>query len=180
MACSNASQYIQHISSKPLPSPLSTSPKFTPASLTVHSILQSKLNDAKTMPPETFAELLQTTFDDCTKTDQSMILYEIYIFFLFTQILREIMSHLVIHDNAPYFSLLNEQQTQLILTITHLAGPLSFNFGFNRALPNAEDWARSAHHPALEPGSHGPTSLTGPQNSTAKKGGSICLKFHKT
>ena len=51
------------------------------------------------------------------------------------------MSHLVIHDNSPYFSLLNELQTQLIITITHIPGPSHVNFGFHRTLPNSDNWA---------------------------------------
>ena len=93
------------------------------------------------MPPDTFAEFLQTSLDECTKSDQNMILHETYILFLFTQILREIMSYLAIYDNSPYFSILNEQQTQLIVTITHLTGPPPLNFGYHRTLPNAENWA---------------------------------------
>ena len=92
------------------------------------------------MPPDTFAEFLQRAFDDCMKTDESMLLYEVYILFLFTQILREVMSHLAIQDNSPYFNVLNEKQTHLILTITQLAAPLAFNFKFNSALPHADNW----------------------------------------
>ena len=92
------------------------------------------------MPPDIFAEFLQQAFDDYMKTDESMLLYEIYILCLFTQILREVTTRLAIQDNSPYFNLLSEQQTHLILTITQLAAPLAFNFSFNRSLPNADNW----------------------------------------
>ena len=141
MACSNASQYIQQLSTKPLPPLLSTSPKFSPAVLIVHAIIQSNLVDIKSMPPNTFATFLQTSLRECAKSDQDTVLHETYIFFLFTQILREIISHLAIHDNSPFHTLLNDLQTQLILTLTQPAGTVHINFGFHRTLPSAGNWA---------------------------------------
>ena len=141
MACSNATQYIQHIFSNLLPSPLSTAPKFTQASLTVYSILQSKLKDFETMPPPIFSEFLQQAYDDCMQTDASLLLYEVYILFLFTQILREIMCHLAIQENSQYHDILDEKQSHIITTVRRYAAPLSLNFKFNETLPHSDNWA---------------------------------------
>ena len=101
MACSNANQYIHQLSSKPLPHLLSTFPRLTPASLTVHSILQAGLADTKEMPPDSLAHLLHTSLEECTKADPDMVIYETYILFHFTQILREIITHLAMPVNSP-------------------------------------------------------------------------------
>ena len=140
MACSNASQYIQQLASKSLHPLLAPSPRFTPASLMVHAIILSNLTDLKSMPPNTFNNFLQTSLRECTKSDPNMILHELYIFFLFTQILRELMSHLVIDDNSPFFSTLNELQTQIIITFTRNSNPTQSNFQFHRNLPNSDNW----------------------------------------
>ena len=141
LACSNATQYIQHIFSNPLPSPLSTAPKFTQASLTVHSILQSKLKDLETMPPPIFSDFLQQAYDDCMQTDSSLLLYEVYILFLFTQILREIMGHLAIQENSEYHDILDERQSHIIITVRRHAAPLSLNFKFSKTPPHSDSWA---------------------------------------
>ena len=141
MACSNANQYILQLSSKPLPPLLSTLPKLAPASLTVHSIIQAGLANEKEMPPDSFTQFLHTSLEECHKTDPDMVIYETYILFLFTQILREIITHLAIPTNSPYFSIFDQFQTHLIIGISRLNGPPPPNFGYHLPLPNAENWA---------------------------------------
>ena len=105
-----------------------------------HAIILSNLTDTKDMPTDAFTTFLQTSLSECSKSESGMILHELYIFFLFTQILRELMTHLVINDNSPYFSTLNDIQAQLITDLTTDAAPTPDNFQFHHNLPNSENW----------------------------------------
>ena len=140
MVCSNAAQYIQQLASKPLHPLLAPSPRFTPAAQIVHAIIQSNLTDSQQMSPDTFHKFLQSSLQECTRSEPSMALHELYIYFLFLQVLRELMTHLVIDDNSPYFSTLNDLQTQLIITLTRASDITQNNFQFHRNLPNSDNW----------------------------------------
>ena len=93
------------------------------------------------MPPPVCSDFLQQTYDDCMQTDASLLLYEVYILFLFTQILREIMGHLAIQENSECHDILGERQSHIIITVRRHAAPLSLNFKFSKSLPHSDSWA---------------------------------------
>ena len=93
------------------------------------------------MLPPLFSDFLQQAYDDCMQTDAGLLLYEVYILFLFTQILREIMGHLAIQENSDYHDILGVKQWHIIIAIRRHAAPLSLNFKYNKPLPHSDSWA---------------------------------------
>ena len=74
-------------------------------------------------------------------TDAGLLVYDVYILFLFTQILREIMGHLAIKEDSEFHDILGTVQSHIITTIRHHAAPLSLNFKYSKPLPHSDNWA---------------------------------------
>ncbi len=140
MVCSNAAQYIQQLTSQTPHPLLAPSPRFAPATIMAHAILSSNLTDTKDMPTDKFEKFLLTSHRECSRSDSGNKHHELYILFLFTQILRELMTHLAIKDSSDYFSTLNEIQMQLILDLTSCTTTTQDNFQFSHHLPNPDNW----------------------------------------
>ena len=90
------------------------------------------------MPFESF---LTSSLRECTRSQEDTALHEAYILFLFTHILRELLSHLTIQDDSPFHHTLSHTQTQLLLQLDTTTATIHINFHFQKPLPNTSTWA---------------------------------------
>ena len=125
----------------PLPSPLTTAPKFTACAFAVHAVLEGLLANVNTIKAEDFATFPQHAHGYCMRADSGMRPYEIYILFIFIHILRTLMLHLAVAQDSDIDKALSSAQAQLI-SILHRTAPTppSLDFKFTKPLPHSGGW----------------------------------------